>query len=93
MDLGKTPSFVVYEQGVEKPYTPPLPKPEIEAVESGGNISDLGGYFNEIQYYTNCLLAGEKPTIVTPQTSRDSLETVLAEIESAETGKEVLVSR
>lgn len=93
MDLAKTPSFVVYEEGVEQPYTPPVPKPQVGAVESGGNISDLGGYFNEIQYYINCLLAGERPTIVTPHTSRDSVETVLAEIQSAETGKEVFLSR
>ena len=92
MDLGKTPTLTVYEADKEEPYALPLPKPEVEAVESGGNISELGGYFSEIQYFTDCILAGEKPTIVTPQTSRDSLETVLAEIESVETGKEVFIS-
>ena len=37
-----------------------LDKREI-AVEGGGNISDLGGYFNEMEYFANCLVAGKKP--------------------------------
>ena len=31
------------------------------AVAGGGNISDLGGYFNELEYFTDCLKAGKKP--------------------------------
>ncbi len=31
------------------------------AVEGGGNISDLGGYFNELEYFASCLTAGKKP--------------------------------
>ncbi len=31
------------------------------SVEGGGNISDLGGYYNELQYFTDCLKADKKP--------------------------------
>ena len=31
------------------------------AVAGGGNISDLGGYYNELEYFTDCLKAGKKP--------------------------------
>ncbi len=31
------------------------------SVEGGGNISDLGGYYNELKYFTDCLKAGEAP--------------------------------
>ena len=82
------PDLVVYEAGKD-PVSPELPKPDIEAVEGVGNISDLGGYFNEIRYFVDCLLEGKTPQIVTPQDAEDSLETVLAELESAKTGKEV----
>ena len=30
-------------------------------MEGAGNISDLGGYFNELKYFTDCLKAGKKP--------------------------------
>lgn len=31
------------------------------SVAGGGNISDLGGYYNELEYFTDCLKAGRKP--------------------------------
>lgn len=82
------PEFVVYEAGKD-PVSPELPKPDIGTVEGVGNISDLGGYFNEIRYFVDCLLKGEKPRIVTPRDAKDSVETLLAEMESAKTGKAV----
>ncbi|MFH1009245.1 MAG: Gfo/Idh/MocA family oxidoreductase [Candidatus Latescibacterota bacterium] len=82
------PQLVVYETGKD-PVTPELPKPDIGSVEGLGNISDLGGYYNEIRYFVDCLLKGEKPQIVTPGDAKDSVETVLAEMESAKTGKVV----
>ena len=30
-------------------------------VEGAGNISDLGGYFNELKYFTDCLKEGKHP--------------------------------
>ncbi len=31
------------------------------SVEGAGNISDLGGYYNELKYFTDCLKAGKHP--------------------------------
>lgn len=56
---------------------------------TGGNISALGGYFNELRYFIDCLEKGRKPEIATPEQAADSVRTTLAEIHSAETGKTV----
>ena len=37
-----------------------LEKKKLASV-GGGNISDLGGYYNELEYFTDCLKKGEKP--------------------------------
>ncbi len=50
--------FTVYTDNGAEPIV--LNKRKI-AVEGGGNISDLGGYFNELEYFANCLVAGKKP--------------------------------
>lgn len=57
-------------------------QPEFQQMEaaSGGNISDLGGYFHELKYFMDCIAEGRKPTVVTPESSRESLKTVLEEI-------------
>ncbi|HEY8443376.1 MAG TPA: Gfo/Idh/MocA family oxidoreductase [Clostridia bacterium] len=45
----------------EKAFTPELKKLNMTNEDNlGGNISDLGGYFNELQYFTDCLAKGEK---------------------------------
>jgi hypothetical protein len=50
------------------------------ATSGGGNISDLGGYFVELKDFIDHLEAGQPTTVVTPQTSRRSLEVALEEI-------------
>ncbi len=69
--------MTIYEQGKE-PFAPQFQK---MAAEGGGNISDLGGYFVELKYFVDRLESGEPFEIVTPQTSLQSLKTVLAEID------------
>ncbi|MFZ4507515.1 MAG: Gfo/Idh/MocA family protein [Fimbriimonas sp.] len=73
MDSGP---LTIYEDGKE-PVVPEFAKME---ATGGGNISDLGGYFLEIQYFVNQILGGQPLEIVTPQSSRRSLETVLEEV-------------
>ena len=51
-------------------------------VEGGGNISDLGAYFNELQYFTQTLEAGKEIEINTLPEAVKSLKLVLAEIAS-----------
>lgn len=58
-----------------------------------GNIGDLGGYFNELKYFIDCLESGSKPTIATAVQAADSLHVVHAEIKSLETGKTVEIRK
>ncbi len=49
----------------------------------GGNISDLGGYFNELLYFTNCAKNNEKIEKATLKDGVGSLKFVLEEIKNA----------
>ena len=49
----------------------------------GGNISDLGGYYNELVYFTNCAKNGTKVEKATAADAVESLEFVLEEIKNA----------
>lgn len=73
MDAGP---LTIYEPGKD-PVVPEFPKME---AQGGGNISDLGGYYHELRYFVDRVNAGQALEIVTPQTSRKSLETTLEEI-------------
>ena len=68
--------------------------PEIQSkkAEGGGNISELGGYYNEVKYFVECVEKNKEPEIVTPEGARDSLELVLTELKSAENGKKIVIS-
>lgn len=41
--------------------TPKIEKAFVASNAVGGNISDLGGYFNELKYFTGCIRDGKKP--------------------------------
>ena len=88
MSSARQPTMTVYPAEGE-PYPPALPKPDLRGVEAGGNISEMGGYFNEIKYFVECILEGRKPEVVTPRDARESLRVVLAEMESARKGEPV----
>lgn len=49
----------------------------------GGNISDLGGYYNELVYFTNCAKNGAKVEKATLSDGVESLRFVLEEIKNA----------
>ena len=55
-----------------------------ESTSGEGNVSDLGGYFNQLQYFTQCLQSGEAPEIATLDDAYASLELTLKEIESSQ---------
>lgn len=86
-DSNSDPSLVVYpSDGGE--VVPLLPKPKVEAsAEKTGNISSLGGYFNEIEYMVECVEKGRKPEIVTPEDARLAVALSLAARESADSGE------
>ena len=78
--------FAVYTEG--KSEFPVLAQENLQA-EGGGNVSSLGGYYNETKYFVECVEKGKRPTIVTPEAARDSLVVVLKEFQSAESGKTI----
>jgi hypothetical protein len=54
--------------------------PKMKASGEGGNISDLGGYFFELEYFYRQLEAGQPVDLISPQSSRASLAATLEEI-------------
>lgn len=54
-----------------------------ETAQSSGNISALGGYFNELEYFTNCIKANKAPEIATIAQASESIRVLCAELESA----------
>jgi len=60
-------------------------------IDVGGNISELGAYYNEDKYWIECLENDKYPERVTSKDAKASLEIVLKEIKSAEIGKEILL--
>ncbi len=54
-----------------------------------GNIASLAGYFDELEAFVATLERGEKPEIATGEQAARSVKTVLAEIESIETGRTI----
>jgi predicted dehydrogenase len=53
-------------------------------------VPDGDGWSEELKYLVNCIEKGEKPTIVTARSSRDSIRTVLAEARSAAANGKVI---
>jgi predicted dehydrogenase len=73
MDAGP---MTIYEDGQD----PTIPTFDKMAAEGGGNLTDLGGYFVELQYFIDCLESGKPFEVVTPESSLQSLKTVFEEI-------------
>ncbi len=68
-------SLTVYADG-EEPRRPAFAR---MAGAGGGNIDDLGGYALELADFVDALRTGREVTVVTPQSARRSLATVLEE--------------
>ncbi len=83
------PQSLLLYQG-EEVESPEIKKVEV-SVGAGGNIEDLGGYYNEIAYFVKCIEEDRFPEIITPQDARDSLYLVSKEKESMEKGTKVKV--
>lgn len=64
--------------------TPEIPMPSIDDQSTGGNVASISGYYNEIEYFVNCLDRGESISLITPQDARDSLKLVLDVVASCD---------
>ncbi len=66
-----------------------IDKPHIERKilqNSGGNISDLGGYFFELNYFIDHVVSNKEFQIIRPEDAVQSLDIVVKEKQSLETG-------
>lgn len=88
LDSSRTPSLVVMK-GDGGPDPVELPAPPVAKAEGLGNVSELGGYYNEIAYFTSCLSEGKDPEVVTARDAREAVRLCLASRQSAETGQVV----
>lgn len=86
--LAKPTLKVTLGEGAPEPL--PFAQPSAGASAANvGNVSALGGYFNELQYFIGCLERNEAPKLATLRQAAESLRVVLAEIKSAEKGRTV----
>lgn len=85
----KNQPLIIY--GKEKAELVNIPKLKVDSIDVGGNISELGAYYNEDKYWIECLQNDKYPARVSPEEAKMSLEIVLKEIESVETKKEILL--
>lgn len=60
-----------------------MEKKQLKGSVTGGNVSDLGGYYNELIYFTDKAKAGEKIEKATLKDAAASLKFVLGEIKNA----------
>jgi predicted dehydrogenase len=68
-------------EGEDEPKSMVVAKPDSGESTSGeGNVSDLGGYYNELLYFTHCLKSGNPPTIATLEDAHASLKLTLKQI-------------
>ena len=79
----KNQPLVCYEKG-KPPALVNVPQPKTGDVQAGGNISSLGGYFNEVKYFVDCLKAGRAPETATAEDARDAVALVFREMASAQ---------
>ncbi len=88
-DSGQSPSLVAtIGNGRRKALT--VKAPSIGNSSTGaGNISSLGGYFNELQSFIRALEAKRPPETATLEDATQSLKVVLAELKSAQSGVSV----
>ena len=91
-DSGSNPTLsVTMLDGTKQP----MPYQQTDAGESStgaGNVSSLGGYYNELATFISCLERKRAPKIATGDQAAESLATTLAEIQSASTGRTVKLS-
>jgi predicted dehydrogenase len=89
-DATGSPSLIVRPAGAPDEY-PEIPQPAAGSAEAGGNVSSLGGYYNEIVYFLDCVRDNRLPETVTPEEAAFAVRLCLAARESAETGQVVSV--
>lgn len=90
-DMSRTPSLSLYpaDGGIEYPEVPKIEVPQGSGAGSGGNISALGGYFNEVQAAILEVLGHGAwgLTGVAPEDARNAVALALAVGRSVDSGE------
>ncbi len=76
-DSTQSPALKLWRKGVEKPEIITVPESD--------------GYIEQYKYFVDCLTNKKKPEIITPPSTRLSIELALAEKRAIETGQIVLL--
>jgi predicted dehydrogenase len=64
---------------------PEAPQPQgVGGAAAGGNISSLGGYYNELKYFVECVEKRKEPKMATVEDSCKTVALLEAEVKSAE---------
>lgn len=84
----KDKTLSIYQKGKEVEHLA-VSEELLSSKDTGGNISQLGGYFSEIKYFVDCIENDEPPRMAEARSAKDSLEVVLMEKQSAEEGKTI----
>ncbi len=90
-DSGSTPTLVCTIDDQPKaalPYTDPGAG---TSSSTGGNVSALGGYYNELVHFVSCLHSNLQPETATIRQALLSVRIALAEIQSASSGTTIVL--
>jgi hypothetical protein len=90
-DSTKSPTLRITRAGRVPEAMPFIAPVAGESTTGEGNISSLGGYFNELQYFIESVSTGVEPREATLFDARTSLGVVLNEIESARSGQAISI--
>lgn len=82
-DCTREPALVVYRENKEQ-KTPDLGKVANVSHLTTGNVSELGGYYNELRYFIDCIMRDEEPILASGNEAIASLKLVKLEVASAE---------
>jgi len=85
-NVASSPTLSVARAGTSEVEHPELPKVQATSGATTGNISDMGGYFLEIDYLVGCIERGERPTRVPLRETALDIQIAFAEVESATGG-------
>lgn len=80
---GRTPSLMLYNE--DGTIIQPVPEQEFDSKSEGlgGNLSSLGGYYNEIKYFLECLKNGDAVKVAPLEEGIESFRLTMKEIKAA----------
>lgn len=91
-DRRRNPTLLITREGVS---TTPLPCGSPfsgESISGLGNISSLGGYYNQSAYFIECIRNARHPEIATLDQAREAVKVVCTEVASAASNRTVALT-